>query len=133
MDIGKGSMGEQPGRTILVVDDEELIRITTVHIFELLGYRVLQAADGMQALEVYQQHPDEISLVLLDLTMPNMGGVEVLQRLRGIRPGLRILLTSGYNESDLSPDVAGLPGTAFIQKPFDLDQLRTKAASLLKD
>jgi PAS domain S-box-containing protein len=108
--------------TLLVVDDEAPARAVASALAGALGLTVLEAADGVEALELHRLRGPEISLVLLDLTMPRMDGRETLQRLRASDPRLPVVLTSGYNESfaltDLPPDqLAG-----FLPKPYSRAQ-----------
>jgi CheY-like chemotaxis protein len=84
---------------ILVVDDEEMVRRTAKSALERYGFAVLLAEDGRRAVDVLAALPDQIRLVLLDLTMPGMGGEETFHRLRQIQPGIKIVLTSGYDET----------------------------------
>jgi two-component system cell cycle sensor histidine kinase/response regulator CckA len=112
------TLSEATTRCVLVVDDEESVREVISEILESAGYRVLLAADGREALDLYGAHASEIDAVLLDMTMPRMNGVECFRALRQDHPGARVLLMSGYNEQDATGrfDSAGLAG--FVQKPF---------------
>ena len=84
---------------ILLVDDEAVIRVTTSKILEQLGYDVITAIDGVAAVKTFREHADHIVCVLLDLTMPRMGGEEALNELRKIRSDIHVLLSSGFVES----------------------------------
>src|SRR5262249_7505126 len=84
-------------KTILVVDDEEIVRRTASVTLDTHGYRVFLAANGQEAVDLFAGMADEISLVLLDLTMPVMSGEATLRRLRAIRPDVPVILSSGYN------------------------------------
>ena len=103
---------------ILVVDDEEIVRRVTKMMLESVGFTVLMAQDGLEALEVFRRRADEIVLVVLDLTMPNLDGEETLRELLRIRPNVKTILSSGYNEQDLTDRFAGKGLSAFIQKPY---------------
>jgi PAS domain S-box-containing protein len=109
--------------TVLVVDDEETVRALAGAMLEKAGFTVLTAAGGRQALKVFQARGDEIRAVLLDMTMPDMDGREVFRELRRIRPGVRVVLSSGYNEQEVTEPLAGLGLAGFIQKPYRLDDL----------
>ena len=115
--------------TILVVEDEETIRLAAQRALGRRGYRVLVAAEGTEALELLRQHGDEISLVLTDVTMPGMSGRDLVARLETERPGLPIVLMSGY-AADLAQfgDQGGHP---FVQKPFSLETLAAAIAGAL--
>ena len=83
--------------TILVIDDEEIIRTSLSTYLSGLGYRVLQAEDGEVGLDVYRQHQDEVDLVLADLSMPQVSGEEVLRTLRNLDVELKVMIFTGYN------------------------------------
>jgi two-component system cell cycle sensor histidine kinase/response regulator CckA len=110
--------------TILLVDDEEAIRTLGALALSRLGFAVLTAADGREALSLYAQHRDEITLVLLDLTMPHMDGEETLRELRALEPKVRVVMSSGYDEQDLASRFAGKGLVGFVQKPYTLAQLK---------
>lgn len=110
--------------TILVVDDEETVRGVAKRMFESFGFQVLLAEDGLQGLEVYRTHTDEIVCVLLDLTMPRLGGERTFAELRKLRPNLPVILCSGYNEQDVTQNFVGKGLAGFIQKPFTFSELR---------
>jgi len=104
--------------TILVVDDEEHIREISCALIRHMGFAVLQACDGVEAVDVYRQHQAEITGVLLDMTMPNMDGETCLGILKGINPDVKVLLSSGYSEQKISEIFSTQAPTGFIQKPY---------------
>jgi CheY-like chemotaxis protein len=108
--------------TILIVEDEALIRTLARTILERLGYRILMAEDGLRAVEVYEQEDTRIDLVLLDLTMPRMSGVETLDRLVEIDPDVCVVFSSGFS-ADLPPVSHHRQVHGFIGKPYRPDQL----------
>ncbi len=109
--------------TILLVDDEEIIRALCSSVLTRHGYRVMAAADGREALQVYSQHERDIDLVILDLSMPNLSGMETLERLRAFRPDVRVILSSGYS-LDTSHDLLQQKGVSgFIPKPYQPQDL----------
>jgi PAS domain S-box-containing protein len=110
--------------TVLLVDDEEPVRNVAKEMLERLGFRVVTAADGRQALATFRVHADRIVCVLLDLTMPHLNGVETFQELRGLRADLRVILSSGYDEQDVIQRFAGRGLAGFIQKPYTLGALQ---------
>lgn len=116
------------GHTILIVDDNEAIRRVTRSALERVGYEILDAEDGESAVALFRDVHGSIGLVLLDLSMPGIDGVETLRRLRRVRPDVRVLMMSGYDEP---VSVAGFEGLAFLQKPFLPGELREKVAELL--
>ncbi len=104
--------------TILVVDDEEVIRTTARCALERHGYRVLTAESGASALDAFARHSAEIAGVILDLSMPGMSGVEVLPGIRAIRPDVRVIVSSGYSESEAMRVFDDQRVAGFIQKPY---------------
>jgi PAS domain S-box-containing protein len=117
--------------TILVVDDEDVVRQTARHTLRRYGYEVVMASNGAEAVECYCGRPDAISLVLLDLTMPVMSGEETLKHLQNINPRVRVLLTSGYNEVEAVQRFAGKGLAGFIQKPYTASALAEKVKALI--
>ena len=117
---------------ILVVDDEETVRIATKMMLEKLGFTVLTAQDGRDALEVFRGRVDEIVAVLLDLTMPRLDGEETFRELRRIRPDVRVILSSGYNEQETTDRFAGKGLAGFLQKPYRVRQLAEKVRQVLE-
>ena len=117
--------------TVLVVDDEELVRQTARHTLERYGYTTLSAANGAEALEVYRAAAGAITLVLLDLTMPVMNGEEALRQMQAINPQVRVLLSSGYNEVEAVQRFAGKGLAGFIQKPYTAAALAEKVKEVM--
>jgi len=119
----------EPGTgTILLVDDEEAVRSIAALMLQRLGYTVLQAGDGEEALEIFTAHRQEIRGVVLDVTMPRMDGLTALIRLREMDPTVRVLMSSGFAEADVMDRAAAAGSFAFIQKPYEIRAL----ADLLK-
>ena len=104
--------------TVLVIDDEKAVRIVASRMLESRGFQVLTAGDGVEALEVFQKNRDRIRAVLLDLSMPQMGGEEVFRELRKLQPGIPVIMSSGYNEKDVTRKFVGKNLTGFVQKPY---------------
>jgi CheY-like chemotaxis protein len=107
---------------VLIIDDEPMILNIAAEILEHAGFGVITAADGEEGLAKFRESPD-ICLVLLDLTMPRMSGDDVFRELRKIKPAVRVLLSSGYNEQDTTSRFAGKGLAGFIQKPYGAEQL----------
>lgn len=125
---------EWQGRgTILVADDEESIRALLKHMLVRLGFDVITAVDGRDAVDKYRVHAHLNPLVLLDLTMPHLDGVGAFRELRKIRPDVQTILMSGYNEQSVSTQFAGKGILGFIQKPFRLHELREVLQSALSE
>ena len=104
--------------TVLVVDDEEGVRTVAEALLRSMGFDVIVAQDGLEALERFRASGGGIRAVLLDLTMPHMDGEETFRELRRIDPECRVVLTSGYNEQEAGQDFLGKGLAAFVQKPF---------------
>jgi len=117
---------KRPKGVVLVVDDEETIRSVAKSTLESHGYRILTASNGRDALEVFRDKPKSINAIVLDLTMPVMGGREALPAIRKIRSDVPIVLVSGYSEDQMRPLFASDKLTGFLQKPFTSKQLREK-------
>jgi PAS domain S-box-containing protein len=108
----------QGSGVVLVVDDEKLVREMMKKVLERYGYTVLLAESGPAAIDLLRKHPGDIALVVLDLSMPRMSGEEALPELRKARPEIKILVSSGYSESETMGQFRGHQVSGFIQKPF---------------
>ena len=128
-------MGEEavasPGRTVLVVEDDPAVRLVTVRALTLFGFATLQAADGMEGLEVFRANRAQIGCVLVDLTMPRLDGPATVKEMQQIDPNTRVILMTGYAEDDARERFEGLQVSAYLEKPFDLPRLRAAIESAL--
>jgi len=112
----------EEARTILIVEDDRVARMALEEIFDLLGYRSLVAASGEEALDLYTRHAPEIGLVLSDMKMPRMNGLELYQKLKAIDPDIKMVLSTGFSEQEQGTHEAeGIK--AWIQKPYSIDRL----------
>ena len=120
---------------ILVIDDELEIRELTKDILSPLGYNVVTASNGLEGLRIFRQRSGEISLVILDMIMPKMGGSEVFQRLKNIDDKVKVLLSSGYSHEGLAgiDDLIKSGARGFIQKPFTRKSLARKIKEILSE
>lgn len=118
--------------TILMVDDDEVIRDLTAEILQKVGYTVHKAASGKEALLALKSQKGGVDLAILDMIMPGLEGGPTFERLRQLEPEIKILLTSGYNELSCPPGSLEKPGTAFIQKPYRVEELLTKVREVLE-
>jgi CheY-like chemotaxis protein len=109
--------------TVLVVEDEEAVRLIVRRVLEAQGYRLIEARDGHDALRICSQRGDEIDLVLSDVIMPGMGGRELSRALAATRPGLPILFMSGYNDDSDLAGTDGEPASGVLAKPFTSETL----------
>jgi CheY-like chemotaxis protein len=115
-----------PASTILVVEDDGIVRMLIVDVLEELEYRVLEAADGREAMAYLQETSEKIDLLMTDKGLPDMDGIKLAKNAAELRPSLPILFASGYAENIELP-----PGMHLIGKPFSIDQLRDKVKSIL--
>lgn len=119
--------------TILLVDDEETIRALGEEMLTMLGFSVLTADNGRRALQVFSERQNDISAVLLDLTMPHMDGEETFRELRRLKPDVRVVISSGYNEQEVCQRFLGKGLAGFIQKPFKISTLSCALKVALED
>jgi CheY-like chemotaxis protein len=117
--------------TILLVEDELVVRRLVAEILEANGYSVLQAADGPSALELLRRHTGPVDLLVTDVVMPGMSGPDVAGAVAVMRPGTQVLYISGYTDSSIGNHGALEPGIAFLQKPFAADDLTRKVREVL--
>ncbi len=118
--------------TVLLVDDEEVILEVGKELLEGMGYRVLTAKDGKEAVEAYKKNRDEIDIVLLDMVMPNMGGGEAYDRMKEINPDIKALLSSGFSIDGEASDILERGCNGFIQKPFSMKELSGRIRNILE-
>jgi CheY-like chemotaxis protein len=116
--------------TVLLVDDDDVVRATVAAMLEDLGYNVRSAAGGARALEMLQADPD-ILLLFTDVVMPGMGGRELAERALSLRPRLRVLFTSGYTENAIVHNGRLDQGVELLSKPYDRDVLAAKLRRVL--
>jgi two-component system cell cycle sensor histidine kinase/response regulator CckA len=117
--------------TILLVDDEEAVLEVGEKLLKVMGYHVLTAREGREAIDVYKKHRETVDLVLLDIIMPNMKGGEVFDCLKEINPDIKVLLSSGYSIDGEASKILERGGKGFIQKPFHLERLSETIRAIL--
>jgi CheY-like chemotaxis protein len=117
--------------TVLLVDDEQHVRAVGRRMLERLGFEVLAACNGHEALDLFRKDEGRIRCVLLDLTMPGMDGEETFRELRGIDPNVRVVIISGYSEQEVVSRFSGQGLSGFIYKPFKIDSLATALKAAL--
>jgi CheY-like chemotaxis protein len=117
--------------TILVVEDEAEVRQILVQALSALGYRVYEAADGLDALSLLRSADGGIDMVLTDVVMPRMGGMELCEAARAITPGIRFLFSSGYTEDTVHVGFVKKEGIFFLAKPYGIDTLAKKVREVL--
>ena len=118
---------------ILIIDDETMILDVGRALLERLGYQVLVAAGGREGLEIYRQSSHNINLVILDMIMPDLNGVETYELLKEIDPRVKVLLASGYTKDGVANGILKQGAHHFIQKPFDIQKLSQKVSEALLD
>ncbi|MDH5700335.1 MAG: response regulator [Nitrospirota bacterium] len=116
--------------TVLVIDDEEDVRVACSMIFEEMGLKTLVASDGQIGIQVFQQHQHDIMVVLLDLTMPNMDGQQFFEYLQGLNATIPVILSSGYSEEEAMKRFHNPSMAAFIQKPYQVETLIAKVEEI---
>ncbi len=120
--------------TVLFVDDEEMIIDVSKEMLKTLGYEVLTARNGREAIEVYKENRDRIDIVIMDMIMPEMGGGEAYDRLKEINPDIKVLLSSGYSINGQAKEILERGCNGFVQKPYSIKDLsRTIREVLDKD
>ncbi|MFZ5447153.1 MAG: response regulator [Thermodesulfobacteriota bacterium] len=117
--------------TLLLVDDEDSVRMVARRMLEQLGYRVLVASNGDEGLEIYRREQPRIDLIILDMIMPGMGGAEFFQEVKAFNPKVKVLLSSGYSLNGEAQKVMGAGAQGFIQKPYRIDALSHHVAEIL--
>jgi DNA-binding NtrC family response regulator len=119
--------------TILVVDDEESLRIVVVDLLGHLGYCTLSAANGQEALELAEGYKGRIDLLLTDVVMHPLPGPALAEKLMRSRPEMKVIYISGYANPSLAPDGVLKPGTVLVHKPFTMKILSAKLREVLSD
>jgi len=118
--------------TLLVVDDEELVLKVGVNMLEKLGYTVLGAKNGKEAVDIFNANKDKILMVILDIIMPDMGGGEVYDKIKSINPEVKVLLSSGYSVDGQAIELLERGCDGFMQKPFTMEELSGKITQIMK-
>ena len=109
--------------TVLLVDDEETVRGIGKEMLQELGFTTLTANDGREAVEIYKQNPN-ICFVILDLTMPHIDGEQCFRQLKQLNPDIKVIMSSGYNEQEVTQKFVGKRLAGFVQKPYKLSVLK---------
>ena len=118
--------------TVLVVDDEDIVRSVAARILGSYGFDVILATDGREGVARFSERRGEIVAILMDLTMPQMDGVDAFREIRALDEEVPVLLMSGYNEQDAVMRFAGKGLAGFLQKPFTVEMLRERLMSVLR-
>jgi two-component system cell cycle sensor histidine kinase/response regulator CckA len=119
--------------TVLLVDDEDMIIDVAQRMLKKLGYKVLTARDGKEAVEVFRKYRDKIDVIILDMIMPKMSGGEAFDRIKEMKPDVKVLLSSGYSINGQASEILNRGCNGFIQKPFNLQSLSKNLRSILEE
>lgn len=120
------------GLQVMVVDDDRVVRSVARNMLQSMGFEVLLAEDGVVGLSMLKEHQDNLTLILLDLTMPRMGGLETFESMRKLHPTIPIILCSGYSQEEAVANFAEHNISGFLAKPFTRDQMKTQIAAALE-
>ncbi|GAV19249.1 two-component system, cell cycle sensor histidine kinase and response regulator CckA [Mariprofundus micogutta] len=123
---------EGNGETILIVDDEEIVRRSNSEILESINYNVRVASNGLEAVEIIANNPNEITLILIDIVMPKLGGKEAIEQIRKIQPDIKVIFSTGYDKDKALRHEALPAGTALLSKPHTIQKLSETIKSLLE-
>ena len=117
--------------TILLVEDEEMLLDLMKTLLEAKGYHVLTAQDGVEAVEVFTRHKDEIAVVISDMGLPRLGGWEAFQKMREMRSDVNVILASGYFDMNLKAEIIKAGAKDFVQKPYDLEEITERIREVI--
>jgi CheY-like chemotaxis protein len=117
--------------TVLLVEDERIVRVATVRVLKQLGYQVIACGDGDEAVDLYRERRQEIAAVMLDMLMPRMSGLETFLALREIDHDVPVLLTTGFADDDEVQEILDLGVRDFIAKPYELGALSRALARVI--
>jgi len=123
-------MNERSKHKVLIVDDQNGIRILLVEVFSSEGYETFQAANGKAALEIVKLHAPD--LVLLDMKIPGMDGLEILKHIKQMNPDIKVIMMTAYGELDMIKEATDLGALMHFTKPFDIDEMRQAVNMQLK-
>jgi PAS domain S-box-containing protein len=118
--------------TVLIVDDERLVLDVSANMVEKLGYTVLKAQNGKEAVDIFEANHDKIKMVILDIIMPDMGGGQVYEKIKTINPAIKVLLASGYSVDGQAIELLERGCDGFIQKPFTMEELSAKIKLIME-
>ena len=119
--------------TVLLVDDEEIVIGVGRQMLEKLGFSVLTATSGKEAIDLYKMNKGKIGLVVLDMIMPGMGAGDTYNELQAFDPSIKVLLSSGYGVDEQTSEVLKRGCKGFIQKPFNMQALSEKIEGIMKE
>ncbi|MDA3850246.1 MAG: response regulator [Spirochaetaceae bacterium] len=113
-------------KSILLIDDEHIVRMITSELLDYLGYKVYLSSDGIQALDFYRNNFSQVDLIILDMIMPGMRGTSVFKEIKSINPNARVLFLSGYSQDHEIKEILEEGALGYLKKPVSLDNLGEK-------
>ena len=119
------------GELILLADDEQMVREIMAEVLESFGYKLLLAKDGLEAVELFRAHEQDIALALLDVVMPHLGGMDLAGRIREIKSDMPIIFLTGYDQEHVLNGDEALPNSETLTKPVDFDLLSHSIRQML--
>lgn len=120
-------------KTILIIDDDQMVRHIARAIIEKLGYRVIEAENGEQAIRIIKAYDQTVDLAILDIVLPDIRGDELFGMIRQLRPSVKILLSSGYSLNKAIQDILDTGADGFIQKPYSYKSMETRLKDMLPE
>jgi two-component system, cell cycle sensor histidine kinase and response regulator CckA len=132
-EVNISNRNAKTGKTILVVEDNDAVRLSLAALLEIRGYNVLLASDGQAALEIASKSNDPIDLLITDIVMPKLNGVDMARLLQQRQSTMKVLFITGYNEEEALENFNLPPKANFIQKPSTMNELLQKISSLLTE
>lgn len=126
------SVAPLPSGAILLVEDEEPLRFMGEALLTMLGFRVITAADGVEALATYRERGGEIDVIMMDVVMPEMGGLEAYRELRAGSCNVPVILCSGYCDDEVEREIVNDSHATILEKPYEPEELRTILAIMKK-
>ncbi len=122
---------EGQGELILLVDDEVAVLHAGKEVLESFGYQVLVASDGLEAVDVFTANRDEVSLIIIDVVMPKLGGVKAVERMQSMCPDVKVIFSTGYDKETILQGRLPAHGAVILSKPYDIDGLKKQVSNLL--
>lgn len=129
-DAEPGHVALEPAGTVLLAEDEKMVREASKSLLEHMGFHVLAAQDGVEAVSIFERDPDAPRFLMMDVKMPNMNGIDALHAVRSIRPDVPVLMSSGHLDEETLAEIAEVGNVSFVHKPYELDTLRSRIAQL---
>ncbi len=123
--------GDHSARTVLVVDDEPSLAKAASRLLSTIGFKVLTAADGQEAVELCRTYSEMIDVVLLDFYLPEMSSTETLRQMRSIHPGIKVILMSGHEKQESMGSFEGMQIDGFVPKPFGYAEIESALRAVL--